>query len=140
MHGCRRDEIGALERIAGRRAHPAGEDRQAVAAAEALEIEHQSAGVIVISQRGAGRVVSHLATSAGAANAIRAGIVGKREAAAVAAIAEELQRTPERGRDHAGAIDDVLGQKRARRPDQVRQPRDRAAFPENSAWAIGCAQ
>lgn len=141
MHGCRRDEIGALERITCGCTHPTREDRQAVAAAAALEIKHQTASVVVIGERGAGGVVGNLAARAGAANAVRAGIVGQRETAAAALwVAKKLQRAPERRLDYAGAIHDLLGQKRAWRPDQVRQPRDRATFPESGAWAIGYAQ
>lgn len=141
MHGRWRDEISALERIACGGAHPADKNGQAITAAAAFQIEHQAPGVVVIGERCAGGVVGDLATSACAADAVRAGIGWQRETAAAALrIAKKLERAPKRRLDHAGAIDDLLGQQRARRPDQVRQPRNRAAFPESGAWAIGCAQ
>lgn len=141
MHGRGDDKIGPRHRLARSRPHPARENREPVAASAALQVQNELAGVVVIGERGARRVIGWRASRTSAADAKGARITRQGEAAAAALrIAQELECAPKRRLDHARAIDDLLGQERARRPDQVRQPRDRATFPESGAWAIGCAQ
>lgn len=120
MHGCRRDKVRTLQRVASGGAHPAGEHGQPIATAAAFQVEDEFSGIVVIDQGRTGAVIDRLAAGAGATDTIGAWIAGQWKAAMAALwIAQELQRAPKRGLDNAGAIDDLLGQQRARRPDQV---------------------
>jgi hypothetical protein len=121
MHGRGRYEVGALERVAGGCRHPVREDRQPIPPPTTLQIEDEPACVVVIGERCARGVVGWFTPSAGAAHRGLAHLFRQGEATTPAERrAEEMQFAPKFRFDHAGAVDKLVREERARRPDEVR--------------------
>ena len=139
MHRRGRDEIRFRQRFAGGCGHPLREHRQPIAPSAALQIKDQPPRVILVDQRRPRGVVGRLPASARAADRrrdCRRPAAGNRSATQSGS-ARNLSSPQSSASITPGPVDDGVGQQRARRPDQVRQPRDHAAFPERPRRAIG---
>ncbi len=120
VHGRRCKKIRTREHVGARVHHPTREYWQTVPAPSPLQIEYETARVVVVDECRACAVVGGFSSGAGSAQGIRFEPLRQwKPTAGALGLPKEVQFRPKRGLNDAGAVDNGVRQERSWGPYEV---------------------